>query len=369
MIPFLDLKAQYNGLAPEIEAAVLATMRDCTFILGEPVAAFERGFARLCGSRHAIAVSSGTSALHLALLAEGIGPGDEVITTPTTFVATVAAILYVGATPVFVDIDPETWNLDPGRIEAAITPRTRAIMPVHFHGRLADMTAICAVAEAHGLVVIEDAAQAVGAMRDGRGAGTFGRAGCFSFYPGKNLGAAGEGGMVVTDDDDLADLVRSYRDWGQVGKHNHVFRGHNYRMDAIQGAVLGVKLPHVMAWNTARRAVANCYGDNLAPVIRRAAGPFGTDHSAHVYAVRVPDRARLQAELTDAGIGTNIHYPKPVHLHPAYADLGYGPGDLPHAEAYARETLSLPLYPELAPLDIERVIAAMNTICDQLIPA
>lgn len=369
MIPFLDLKAQHRSLAPELEAAVLATLRECNFVLGAPVEAFETAFAAYSGARHAIAVSSGTAALHLALLAAGIGRGDEVITTPTTFVATTAAILYVGAKPVFVDIDPQTWNLDPAGIEAAITVRTRAIIPVHFHGRVAEMEAICAIAEANRLVVIEDAAQAHGAVRNGRGAGTFGKFGCFSFYPGKNLGAAGEGGAVITDDDEMADLLRCYRDWGQAGRHNHVVRGYNYRMDAIQGAVLGVKLPHLPAWNDARRAVANAYDAGLDPAIPRALGPFGADHSGHVYALLSPDREGLRAQLTEAGIGTNIHYPLPVHLQPAYAGLGFRRGDLPVAESYAEAALSLPIHPDLSHADIQQVIGAVNHFAARAIAA
>lgn len=369
MIPFLDLKAQYATIAPELEAAVLDALRGCNFVLGAPVERFEAEFAAFAGIRHAIAVSSGTAALHLALLAAGIGPGDEVITVPTTFVATLAAIRYAGATPVLVDVDPLTWNMDPAGIAAAVTERTRAIMPVHFHGRLADMRAICAIADTHGLTVIEDAAQAHGAMRDGRSAGSFGRLGCFSFYPGKNLGAAGEGGMVVTDDDALAETLRSLRDWGQRGKHNHVMLGYNYRMDAVQGAVLGVKLPHLPAWNAARRALANRYDAGLPPGLPRAAGPFGADHSAHVYALRSDDRAGLQMRLAEAGIGTNIHYPLPVHLQPAFADLGHGPGAFPVAEAYAATTLSLPLYPELPEASVDAVIAAVASHVETAVAA
>lgn len=360
MIPFLDLKRQYDEVGTEIEAEVVAVLRSCGYVLGQPVAAFEADFADYCGADQAIAVNSGTSALHLALLAAGIEPGDEVITVPTTFVATVAAILYAGARPVLVDVDPVTLTMDPAKIEAAITPRTRAILPVHFHGRLADMAAICAIGDAHGLTVIEDAAQAHGATRDGQRAGTFGALGCFSFYPGKNLGAAGEGGAVTTSDPALAARVRQLRDWGQSERYVHALKGFNYRMEAIQGAVLGVKLKRLEAWNAARRAVANAYHTGLAAGIERAAGPFGADHVCHVYAIESDDREALRSALTEAGVATNIHYPYPVHLQPAYADLGYGPGDFPVAERYATRTLSLPIFPELQSHEIARVIAAVN---------
>jgi dTDP-4-amino-4,6-dideoxygalactose transaminase len=362
MIPFLDLKAQYAEIAPELEAAVLAALRSGNYVLGEPVERFEAAFAAYCGTTACVALNTGTSALHLALLAAGIGPGDEVITVPMTFVATVAAIIYSGATPVFVDIDPETWTMDPKRVEAAITPRTRAIMPVHLHGRLADMAALLAIARRHNLVVIEDAAQAHGAERDGVRAGAFGEIGCFSFYPGKNLGACGEGGAIVTSNPEYAARIRSLRDWGQEGRYNHVRHGFNYRMDAIQGAALGVKLAHLDRWNAGRRRVANGYWQGVSGAVELPAGPFGADHVAHVYAIRVRDRDAVRAALEAAGIATNIHYPRPVHLQPAYAGLGYGPGDFPVAEAFAAEALSLPLYPELGAADQEQVIAAVNAI-------
>lgn len=360
MIPLLDLKRQYAVLGPEIEERVCAVLRSGGYVLGRPVEAFEEAFARYCGTREAIAVNTGTSALHLALLALGIGPGDEVITVPTTFVATVAAILYAGARPVLVDVDPRTLTMDPARIEAAITPRTKAIMPVHFHGRLADMEGILAVARAHGLRVVEDAAQAHGAERGGLRAGAFGDVGCFSFYPGKNLGAAGEGGAVATNDPELAARVRQLRDWGQSERYVHTMKGFNFRMDAIQGAVLGVKLPHLDGWNAARRRVANAYEAGLAAGLVRAAGPFGADHVCHVYALETEDRPGLMAALAAAGVGCGIHYPVPVHLQPAYADLGYAAGSFPIAELYATRTLSLPIFPEMTDEEIGRVIAAVN---------
>ena len=362
MIPFLDLKAQYRAIGPELEDAVLSVLRSCSYILGEPVERFEANFARYCGTSAAVAVNTGTSALHMALLAAGIGPGDEVITTPTTFVATTAAIRYTGATPVFVDIDPVTWCIDPALIPDAITDRTRAILPVHLHGRLADMAAILKIARDYDLLVIEDAAQAHGAERDGLRAGAFGDIGCFSFYPGKNLGACGEGGAVVTSNPVFADTLRCLRDWGQQGRHNHVMDGYNTRMDALQGAVLDVKLRHLEDWTDRRRAVANAYHAGLSPQIMRAAGPFGLDHVGHVYAIRHADPAGLSARLNAAGVPTNTHYPVPVHLQPAHSDLGYARGSLPVAEAYADSTLSLPIHPDMAPADIDFVIDTVNRL-------
>ncbi len=361
MIPFLDLQRQYAGIADEIEEAVLATLRSGHYVLGEPVERFEESFAAYCGTRFAVAVSTGTSALHLALLAAGIGAGDEVITVPTTFVATVAAILYCGAVPVLVDVDPTTLTMDPTKLAAAITPRTKAVLPVHFHGRLADMKAIRTIADAHQLAVIEDAAQAHGARRDGKRAGAFGDMGCFSFYPGKNLGAAGEGGAVTTDNADLAARLRALRDWGQVERSVHTLRGYNYRMEAIQGAVLGVKLKRLDDWNAARQEIARLYDAALAGVVSVPAPSNGGDHVYHVYAVTSEDRGELKQALADAGIATNIHYPRPVHRQPAYANLGGEKAGFPVAEAYAERTLSLPIFPELTMPEVNRVAAAVET--------
>jgi dTDP-4-amino-4,6-dideoxygalactose transaminase len=365
VIPFLDLQAQYETIRGELHAAVLRVLESGQFVLGDEVAAFERDFAAYCGVRHAVGLNSGTSALHLALLAAGVGPGDEVITTPMTFVATVAAIAYTGATPVFADIDPVTWTIDPDRINGAITSRTKAILPVHLHGRMADMDPILALADAHGLVVIEDAAQAHGAEYKGCRAGSMGDLGCFSFYPGKNLGACGEAGAVVTNDARLAEAIGMLRDWGQSGKYNHVMKGYNYRMEGIQGAVLGVKLKHLEAWTEARRRHANRYHALLSGSGIQTPAPFpGSRHVYHVYAVRLRERHAMQQQLGRAGIATGIHYPVPVHLQPAYADLGYGPGDFPHAERFAAETLSLPMFPELADTQIERVCTALVEVSD-----
>ncbi len=350
MIPFLDLRAQYRAIKAEIDAAISGVIDSARFVLGPEVAAFEERFAAYCCTKYCIALNSGTSALHLALLAAGIGPGDEVITVSMTFVATTAAVLYCGAKPVFVDISPDTWTIDPDLVEAAVTPSTKAILPVHLHGLMADMDPIIEVARRHELVVIEDAAQSHGARYKGRGAGSVGDIGCFSFYPGKNLGAYGEGGAAVTDDPELARRMTLLRDWGQEAKYQHVVAGYNYRMDAIQAAVLKVKLDHLEDWTERRRGVARHYDRLLAGGdCQSPAPPSHSRHVYHVYAVRVPHRDRVQKALHAAGIETSIHYPVPVHLQKAYADLGYGLGDLPVSEIAADQFLSLPIYPEMQP--------------------
>jgi dTDP-4-amino-4,6-dideoxygalactose transaminase len=361
MIPFLDLAAQHAPLAPELEAAVARVIRGASFVLGPEVEAFEAELATFCGTRFAVAVSSGTAALHLGLLAAGIGPGDEVITTSMTFVATVAAILYAGATPVLVDIDPRTRNLDPTLVARAVTAKTRAIVPVHLHGAPVAMDEILALADAHGLIVVEDAAQAIGAEYLGRRVGSLGDLGCFSFYPGKNLGACGEGGAIVTDNSDLAVALRRLRDWGQSEKYRHEERGFNYRMDAIQAACLRVKLPHLSDWIKARRTRARWY-DQLLSAAGVALPEPGPDdrHVYHVYAVEVPDRDEARRRLQSCGIATGIHYPAPVHLQPAYAEFGRGPGSFPNAERFASRTLSLPLYPELTRAQVEAVAEALT---------
>ncbi|HIJ85554.1 MAG TPA: DegT/DnrJ/EryC1/StrS family aminotransferase, partial [Magnetococcales bacterium] len=360
MVPFLDLKSQYRSIRTDIDEAIARVLESSQFVLGSAVEGFERDFASYCGTRHAVAVNSGTSALHLALLAAGIGPGDDVVTTPMTFVASIAAILYTGARAVLVDIDPATHNMNPDRIEAALTPRTKAIMPVHLHGRTAEMDFITDVANKHGLIVIEDAAQAHGACYRDLKAGSMGAMGCFSFYPGKNLGAYGEGGAVVTDRDDYASTLRTLRDWGMTRKYHHVMKGFNYRMDGIQGAILGVKLRHLDTWNQSRRNHAARYDALLAPrgVVCPPVQKHG-HHVYHVYAVRIAQRDRVQKIMQERGIATNIHYPCPVHLQPAYADLGYGPGAFPESEAAGREFLSLPMFPELTESQIDAVCDVM----------
>lgn len=348
MIPFLDLKAQYASLKPEIDAAIQGVLNSCQFTLGSEAAAFEQEFAAYCGTTHGIGVNNGTSALHLALLAAGIGPGDEVISVAFTFVASVAAIHYTGAKPVLVDVDADTYTIDVKAIEAAITPRTKAILPVHLYGQPADMDPILRIAKKHGLVVIEDAAQAHGAEYKGRRAGGLGDLGCFSFYPGKNLGAYGEGGMVVTTNPEFARKVRMLRDWGGEKKYEHVLKGYNMRLEGLQAAVLRVKLRHLETWTEARRAAASRYDTLLAGsgVPTPAVRPH-VRHVYHIYATRTPNRAKWQAALQERGIATGIHYPTPVHLLPAYADLGYEKGAFPNSEKAANEVLSLPMYPEL----------------------
>ncbi len=365
MVPFLDLKAQYALIKDEVNTAVLNVIESTQFVLGAEVKAFEDDFAAYCQTEHCVALNSGTSALHMALLALDIGPGDEVITVSSTFIATIAAIRYAGATPVFVDVDEHGWTMNPELIETAITPKTKAIMPVHLHGRVSEMESICAVAEKHGLQVIEDAAQAHGASKKNRRAGSFGAIGCFSFYPGKNLGAYGEGGAAVTNDADLAHKMRVLRDWGQEEKHHHVVQGYNARMDGIQGAVLRIKLAYLDKWTEARRAHAALYDELLANL------PCGTPmasnedrHVYHVYSILTKDRERIQKALGDAGIGSNIHYPIPVHLQRAHADLKYGNGDFPVSEKLANQFLSLPMYAELTNDQVHQSVDALRSALD-----
>jgi len=356
VIPILDLKAQYLSIKNEIDAALARVLDSGQFVLGTEVAVFEEEFAAYCGAAEAVGVNSGTSALHLALLAAGVGPGDEVITVPFTFVGTAAAIEYTGARPVFVDIDLETYNLDVTRLEAAITPRTKAILPVHLYGQTADMDPILEIARRRGLLVIEDAAQAHGAEYKGRRAGSLGHLGCFSFYPAKNLGAYGEAGAVVTGNPEWARAIRLLRSWGAAKKYEHALKGYNYRLDALQAAILRVKLRHLEEWTEARRAHAAQYSRLLA-----AAGlPTPKElpdarHVYHVYTVRAACRTEVREELQQAGVQTEVHYPIPIHLQPAYAGLGYHRGDFPAAEQAAREVLALPVFPELSAAQIATV--------------
>jgi len=348
MIPFVNLRAQYHSIKSEVDAAILSVLENCQFTLGSEVAKFEEEFAAYTCSKFAIGVNTGTSALHLALLAADIGPGDEVITVPFTFVATVAAIHYTGARPVFVDIDPRTFTMDPLKIKAAITPRTKAIIPVHLYGQPADMDPIVAIAKKHNLVVIEDACQAHGAEYKGRRAGSLGDFGAFSFYPGKNLGAYGEGGLVTTQDAQFDRTVRMLRDWGAEKRYQHVLKGYNYRLEAIQGAVLRVKLRYLENWTESRRAAAARYDAAFAGSgIDAPQASAYARHVYHIYAIRTGERPDWQDALQEQGIQTGIHYPLPVHLLPAYADLGYRAGQFPHSERAANEVLSLPIFPEL----------------------
>ncbi len=364
MIPLVDLKAQYETIKPEIDAAIAEVVESCQFILGPKVEAFEADFATYCQARFAFGVNSGTSALHLALLAAGVGPGDEVITVGYTFVATVAGILYTGARPVFVDIDPLTCNIDPEKIEAAITPSTKVIMPVHLYGTCADMDPILDIARRHNLIVIEDAAQAQGAEYKGRRAGSMGDLACFSFYPGKNLGAYGEAGAVVTNNEKYVEIIRQLRDQGQSAKYLHERVGYNYRMEAIQGAVLGVKLKHLDDWNAARHRHAEVYLRELARVDVRLLH-VSADYTPvyHIFPLFTEQRDELREHLQANGISSGIHYPIPVHFQRGFSNLGYGEGDLPETERVCREVLSLPMYPELATETVTQIAAAVRQFC------
>ena len=359
MIPFVDLKAQYHSLKPEIDQAVLNVLETSQFILGSEVAAFEESFAAYSGVKYGVAVNSGTSALHLSLLVAGIGAGDEVITTPFTFVATVAAIGYTNAKPVFVDIHRRSFTMDPNLIEAKITPRTKAIIPVHLYGQPADMDSIMAIAKKHNLIVIEDAAQAHGAEYKGKRVGGIGDLGCFSFYPGKNLGAYGEGGLVTTNNVEYNRVLRMLRDWGAEKKYQHDLKGYNYRMEGMQGAILKVKMKYIEQWTEARRAHAAKYSELIKSVPTPEEMNYAR-HVYHVYAVRTKQRDALQKKLHDQGISTGIHYPIPIHLLKAWSELGHKVGDFPQSEAAANETLSLPMFAELTDEQIEIVSGAVN---------
>jgi dTDP-4-amino-4,6-dideoxygalactose transaminase len=363
MIPLLDLAAQYRELKPEIDAAIARVFESSQFILGTETEAFEEEFAAYCGVQHAVGVNSGTSALHLALLAAGIGPGDEVITVPFTFFATVATIGYVGATPVYVDIDPGTFNIDVRQIEAAITERTRAILPVHLYGQPADMDPILDIARRQKLVVIEDVAQAHGAEYRGQRAGSIGDIGCFSFYPTKNLGAAGEGGLVTTNNPEYARTIRSLRNWGEEHRYYPVLKGYNYRLSGLQAAILRVKLSRLDQWTEARRRLAAEYDRWLEDTgVVRPAVASDVRHVYCLYTIQTSCRDRLQQELEGVGIKTAVHYPVPIHLMPAYTDERYGAGNFPIAEACARAVLSLPLYPHMSSDQVRQVAQEVHRL-------
>ena len=349
-VPFLDLKTQYKSIKDEIHTAINEVMENTAFAGGPFVAKFEQEFAKFCNCKHAVGVGNGTDALWLSLNALGVGRGAEVITVPNTFIATTEAISLAGATPVFVDIDEKTNNINPALFEAAITKKTKAIIPVHLFGQSADMDPIMAIAKKHGLYVIEDACQAHGAEYKGKKAGSMGHTGCFSFYPGKNLGAYGEGGAVMTNDDALAANMRMFRDHGQSKKYYHGIIGWNARLDGIQGAVLNVKLKYLPAWNDARRKHAKDYTTGLSPV-KDVIVPQEADyarHIYHIYAIRVKDRDKLMAYLAEKGISCGIHYPVPIHLQDAYSFLKKGKGSFPVAEKCSEQYLSLPMFAELS---------------------
>jgi dTDP-4-amino-4,6-dideoxygalactose transaminase len=363
-IPLLDLRAQYQSHRTEILEAIERVLDGMTLFLGPEQAAFEREFAAYCGAAHGIGVSNGTDALNLALRACGVGPGDEVITVSNTFMATVEAISLVGAQPVFVDVDPETYTMDCSQLEQALSAHTKAIMPVHLFGHAADMDPIMAFAREHSLVVIEDASQAQGATYKGKPVGGIGDIGCFSLYYSKNLGAYGEAGVNVTNNADYATAMRTFRDHGSRVRYQHEIIGTNARLDEIQAAVLRVKLPYLDGWNDRRRQHAATYTEALRGVVEAtpSAQPWA-GHVYYVYVVRVAERDRVRHELEALGVLTGVHYPIPCHLQPACASLGYARGSLPVTEAYAEQILSIPLYPELTPEQIDTVIGAVKQAC------
>lgn len=362
-VPFLDLKSPYRELQSELDAAYRRVMESGWYILGGEVEAFEQEFAAYCGAKHCVGVGNGLEALHLILQAYDIGPGAEVIVPANTYIATWLAVSYAGAVPVPVEPDPRTYNLDPELLERAITPKTRAILPVHLYGQPADMDPIRAVARRHGLKVIEDAAQAHGATYQGRSAGALADAAGWSFYPGKNLGALGDAGAVTTDDKELADRVRVLRNYGSRTKYYNEVKGYNSRLDPLQAAFLRVKLPHLADWNARRKRIIAEYLEGLEDVeeITLPFVPPGIDPSWHLFVICHQRRDQLQQHLTGAGIGTLIHYPVPPHLSEAYAERGSEPGDFPITERLARNVLSLPMGPHLQPDQLREVIAAIRS--------
>ena len=358
-IPLVDLKAQYNSIKDEVDSAIQRVVDSTNFIMGDEVESFERGFAEFCGVKHAIGISSGTDAIHLALLACGVQPGDEVITTAFTFTATAEAIIMAGAKPVFVDIDPRTYNLDPQKVEAAITAKTSAFLPVHLYGQPVDLAPMLEIANRHGIKLIEDAAQAHGAKYNGQMIGGFGDAACFSFYPGKNLGAYGDAGAVVTNSDEIASQIRLLHDHGRRDKYEHLIVGFGNRLDALQAAILRAKLPHLADWNRHRQKCAEFYQRALAgkglelPYVLPNAEPVW-----HQFVVRSTRREEIQAHLKSKGIATGVHYPIPLHLQPAYKDKN-NLRSLPHSELAAHEVFSLPMYPELTEVQLSEIVDAL----------
>jgi len=364
-VPYFDLKAQYRGIREEILTALDRVCQNASFIMGTEVAEFEKEFAAYCEVKHCVALNTGTSALHLALLAADVGPGDEVITTSNTFIATAEAISYTGARPVFVDIEPATANIDPHGIEAAITHRTKAILPVHLYGRPADLDAIMKIGESRGLPVIEDACQAHGARWRGKRVGGFGLAATWSFYPPKNLGAYGEAGALTTNDDRVADMVRSLRDHGQTRRYYHGRIGWNYRMDGFQGAVLRVKLRHLEEWSRQRLEIARLYREGLAGSrVRFPQDDPRSESVYHLFVAYVDDRESVRAALLSRGVQTAIHYPVPIHLQDAFEWLGQGKGSLPHTEYACDRVLSMPLFPEMTRDQAEYAAATLRAVAD-----
>lgn len=361
-VPFGDLRRHYQPIRSEIDTALERVLDSGWFILGEEVERFEQEFAAYLGTSYAIGVASGTDAIHLALRAAGVRAGDEVITVANTCVPTVAGISLSGATPVLVDVDPVSFNLDPSKLEASITPRTRAIMPVHLYGQAADLDPIIEIAKRRDLRVIEDAAQGVGAIYKNRKLGTIADAGCFSFYPSKNLGAAGDGGAIVTNDDEIAERARQLRNYGEVSRYYHASRGANSRLDEIQAAILRAKLPLLDQWNQRRREIATIYTREIAnDLIKTPVELEYGVHNYHLYVTRCELRDRLQQHLATRGVGTLIHYPVPIHLQEAYREMNKGEGYYPVSEKCAREVLSLPVFPELCDDEVGHVVASVNS--------
>lgn len=356
-VPFLDLAGMHAPILEEIKREVGRVIDAHTFALGPVVEEFERNFAGYCGVEHCVGLNSGTSAVHVALLCAGVRPGDEVITTPYSWISTSWAISYAGAKPVYVDIDAQTYCLNPAKIEAAITPKTKALLPVHLFGHTADMDEIVRIGQKHGLAVIEDAAQAHGARHRGRRCGSLADIAAFSFYPGKNLGAFGEAGAVVTNNAEWAERARRLRDHAQQGRHRHVEIGFNYRMEAIQAAVLNVKLRHLDEWNRKRREVAGWYAEQLQdiPDVVLPQPAAWAEPIWHIYGIRHPKRDAMRRRLEQCGVQTGVHYPTPIHLQPAYVHLGYEVGDLPATEALASEQISLPMFPGMSENQVRRV--------------
>jgi dTDP-4-amino-4,6-dideoxygalactose transaminase len=354
VVPYFDLKKQFSSLRNEIREALERVCSNTSFILGEEVSEFEKEFAAYCEVKYCVALNSGTSALHLALLALGVKPGDEVITTPNTFIATAEAICYAGATPVFVDINPKTGNLDPVLIEPAVTEWTKAILPVHLYGRPAEMEPILEIAHRHGLAVIEDACQAHGARYRGKRVGSIGHAAAFSFYPSKNLSAYGEGGALTTNDAGISDLARALRNHGQSGPYIHARVGYNYRMEGFQGAVLRVKLKRLEQWNARRKEIATLYRRLLQDAkVEIPQDDLPDERVYHLFVIYVERRDAVRAALEARGVHTAIHYPRPLHLQPAFAALGYGPGSFPHAERACEQALSMPFFPEMTDAEVQ----------------
>jgi dTDP-4-amino-4,6-dideoxygalactose transaminase len=367
LVPFVNLPATHQALEREILDAITPLIRNAEFIMGKAVGEFEQEFAKYVGVKHCISLNSGTAALHLALMALGVGPGDEVITAANSFIATAEAISFVGATPVFVDCDPATYNLDVTKLEKAITKKTKAIIPVHLYGCPADMEPLMAIAKKHNIKVVEDACQGHGARYNGKRVGTFGDIAAFSFYPGKNLGAAGDGGAVATNDDGLARHVRLLREHGSEKKYVHEIIGHNFRLDTLQAAVLKVKLPHLDKWNEQRRAAAAYYTKNLLELgLKVPIEPANTEHVYHLYVIQVRDREKVQAVLAEHGVQSGIHYPNPIHMQKAYSFLGIKEGAFPVSEQAAPHLLSLPMFPEITREQQDIVLAALKKAGDAL---